>query len=268
MALTALPISVTSVGATGADVNWADEVAVPFSGGGFSNYFPRPFYQEAAVGGYLALLGSNDTGLYNAFGRGFPDISAFSVEYATVVDGAYQGATGTSCSTPVWASVVALLNDERLRVGKPVLGFLNPWLYAKAAGALTDIVKGNNKECLESDGTVAGFIATPGWDPVSSFACFFDLARLHEFLWRSLVWAPRCTTSCAWQRGFESCIWASCSAGTIPGFLLTYHRLLRSWHLSVLCTSRHSAVLGKAFTLQKLRVPCALSDHTPAQAAP
>ncbi|EPS96634.1 hypothetical protein FOMPIDRAFT_1167297 [Fomitopsis schrenkii] len=170
---------VTSVGATGADVNWADEVAVPFSGGGFSNYFPRPFYQEAAVGGYLALLGSNDTGLYNAFGRGFPDISAFSVEYATVVDGAYQGATGTSCSTPVWASVVALLNDERLRVGKPVLGFLNPWLYAKAAGALTDIVKGNNKECLESDGTVAGFIATPGWDPISGLGTpVYDKLRM------------------------------------------------------------------------------------------
>ena len=63
-------------------------------------------------------------------------------------------------------------DEERLKAGKPVLGFLNPWLYAKAAGALTDIVKGNNKECLESDGTVAGFIATPGWDPVSgSISC-------------------------------------------------------------------------------------------------
>lgn len=163
----ALPSSVTSVGATGADVDWADEAAVPFSSGGFSNYFPRPAYQDAAVRGYLTLLGSNDTGLYNASGRGFPDISAFGVEYATIVDGAYQGATGTSCSTPMWASVIALLNDERLKAGKPVLGFLNPWLYAKAAGALTDIVKGNNKECLESDGTVAGFVATPGWDPVS-----------------------------------------------------------------------------------------------------
>lgn len=112
----ALPNSVTSVGATGADVDWADEVAVPFSSGGFSNYFPRPAYQDAAVRGYLELLGSNDTGLYNTSGRGFPDISAFGVEYATIVNGAYQGATGTSCSTPMWASVIALLNEHQRKV--------------------------------------------------------------------------------------------------------------------------------------------------------
>ncbi|KAH9915907.1 family S53 protease [Fomitopsis serialis] len=158
---------VTSVGATGADINWADQQGVPFSGGGFSNYFPMPTYQSSAVSAYLKQLGSNDTGLYNASGRGFPDVSGFGVDFATVVGGAYAPTTGTSCSTPMWASVIALLNDELLNVGKPVLGFLNPWLYSKAAGAVTDIVKGNNKQCLESDGSVAGFVATTGWDPVT-----------------------------------------------------------------------------------------------------
>jgi len=158
---------VTSVGSTGADVNWADEGGVPFSSGGFSNYFPMPAYQSSAVSAYLKQLGSNDTGLYNASGRGFPDISAFGVSFATMVNGAYEPATGTSCSTPMWASVIALLNDELLNAGKPVLGFLNPWLYSKAAGAMKDIVKGDNKACLESDGSVAGFLATTGWDPVT-----------------------------------------------------------------------------------------------------
>ncbi|TFY63540.1 hypothetical protein EVJ58_g3192 [Rhodofomes roseus] len=91
----------------------------------------------------------------------------FGVLFATVVDGAYAPSTGTSCSTPMWASIVALLNDELLNAGKPVLGFLNPWLYSKAAGALTDIVKGNNKECQGPNGTATGFVATTGWDPIT-----------------------------------------------------------------------------------------------------
>ncbi|KAH9915488.1 family S53 protease [Fomitopsis serialis] len=169
---------VTSVGATGADINWADQQGVPFSGGGFSNYFPTPAYQSSAVSAYLKQLGSNDTGLYNASGRGFPDISGFGVLFATVVDGHYNPATGTSCSTPMWASVIALLNDELLNAGKPVLGFLNPWLYSKAAGAVTDIVNGNNKQCLESDGSVAGFVATTGWDPVTGLGTpLYDTLR-------------------------------------------------------------------------------------------
>ena len=36
---------------------------------------------------------------------------------------------GTSASSPTFAAIVSLLNDARLAKGKPVLGFLNPWLY-------------------------------------------------------------------------------------------------------------------------------------------
>ena len=42
--------SVTSVGGT---VEFLPEVAAPFSSGGFSNIFPRPFYQNGAVDTYL-----------------------------------------------------------------------------------------------------------------------------------------------------------------------------------------------------------------------
>lgn len=68
---------------------------------------------------------------------------------------------GTSCSSPIFTSVVALLNDELLNAGKPVLGFLNPWLYANP-GAFNDITSGWNPGC----GTL-GFEATTGWDPVT-----------------------------------------------------------------------------------------------------
>jgi tripeptidyl-peptidase I len=44
--------SVTAVGAT----FQIDETAVSFSGGGFSNYFARPAYQEKAVTGFFKTI--------------------------------------------------------------------------------------------------------------------------------------------------------------------------------------------------------------------
>lgn len=64
---------VTSVGAT---FNSRPERAVEFSGGGFSDVFARPEYQDAAVNGYLKILGNQWKGLYNPHGRGIPDVAA------------------------------------------------------------------------------------------------------------------------------------------------------------------------------------------------
>ncbi|KAJ7787274.1 family S53 protease-like protein [Mycena olivaceomarginata] len=68
---------------------------------------------------------------------------------------------GTSCSTPTFASIVALLNDGLVAAGKAPLGFLNPFLYSAAGRAtLNDIRTGNNPGCNTN-----GFPATTGWDP-------------------------------------------------------------------------------------------------------
>jgi tripeptidyl-peptidase-1 len=40
------------------------EIAVNFSGGGFSNYFATPSYQANATATYLKALGSTYSGLY------------------------------------------------------------------------------------------------------------------------------------------------------------------------------------------------------------
>jgi hypothetical protein len=45
--------SVTAVGATEFDPDEAEESASTFSGGGFSNLFRHPKYQNTAVQGYL-----------------------------------------------------------------------------------------------------------------------------------------------------------------------------------------------------------------------
>ncbi|KAJ6606104.1 subtilisin-like protein [Mycena vulgaris] len=56
---------------------------------------------------------------------------------------------------------IGLLNDELVAQGKPVLGFLNPWMYANP-GAFNDITTGSNPGC-----STTGFPAKAGWDPVT-----------------------------------------------------------------------------------------------------
>ena len=50
--------------AIGGTVKVNPEVAVDFSGGGFSNYFARPSYQGTAVPTFLNRLGTTNAGLF------------------------------------------------------------------------------------------------------------------------------------------------------------------------------------------------------------
>ncbi|KAI0644653.1 family S53 protease [Trametes meyenii] len=150
---------VTAVGAT---TNVGPETAAPFSSGGFSNYFPTPSYQTAAVSGYLSALGNQYAGLFNCSGRGFPDVSAQGIRVEFVKHQANFTFRGTSVASPIFASIVALLNDELIAAGKPPLGFLNPLLYSTAASAFTDVTIGSNPGCGTN-----GFPAKVGWDPVT-----------------------------------------------------------------------------------------------------
>lgn len=69
------------------------ERAAPFSAGGFSDLFPRPAYQDAAVTEYLGKLGDTWKGLYNPAGRGFPDVAAQSFNF-TIIDGGREARAG------------------------------------------------------------------------------------------------------------------------------------------------------------------------------
>lgn len=104
------------------------------SSGGFSNYFGRPSWQDGAVEAYLNTYISKTAYAYykendyaNFSGRGFPDVSAHSLypEYMTVIQGMPQPNGGTSAASPVFAAIIALLNDALLRAGKPALGFVS-----------------------------------------------------------------------------------------------------------------------------------------------
>jgi tripeptidyl-peptidase-1 len=42
------------------------------------------------------------------------------------IDGKFHRVYGTSASAPVVASMITLINDARIKVGKKSVGFLNP----------------------------------------------------------------------------------------------------------------------------------------------
>jgi kumamolisin len=72
--------------------------------------------------------------------------------YTIRVDGLTMPIGDTSAVAPLWAALVARLNEA---LGGPV-GFLQPFLYTSAgASGLRDIVSGSN----------GAYAAQPGWDP-------------------------------------------------------------------------------------------------------
>ncbi|KAF8148410.1 peptidase S8/S53 domain-containing protein [Crassisporium funariophilum] len=163
---------VTSVGAT--QINPGSNVTNPesaceqviFSGGGFSNYFAMPTYQKRAVAGYLRNYKPDyPSNVWNSTGvsRAFPDISANGANYVIAAEGQFSRVFGTSAAAPVVGSILTMINDARITIGKKPIGFINPTIYSEGfSAAFNDITSGGNEGC----GT-AGFTAVPGWDPVT-----------------------------------------------------------------------------------------------------
>ncbi|KAJ7671750.1 family S53 protease-like protein [Mycena rosella] len=131
----------TSVGST---QGFAPEKAINFTGGGFSNVFPTPSYQTTAVASFLKTVPSTFAGTFNKAGRGYPDVSVQGWNFEIVSGGVTGTVGGTSASSPTFAGIIALINDQLIAAGKPVLGFLNPFLYSAAPTAFNDITTGHN----------------------------------------------------------------------------------------------------------------------------
>ncbi|KAL4071281.1 peptidase S8/S53 domain-containing protein [Scleroderma yunnanense] len=183
---------ITSVGATMVKPNatvfepqpeQACEINI-YSGGGFSNYFAMPDYQKYAVEGWIQKYGQeyvNDYGnAWNSTGksRAIPDISANGANYVIAIDGAFTFVSGTSASTRTLGAILTMVNDVRLLVNQPPIGFINPALYSSNATlALNDVTEGNNPGCGTN-----GFNATVGWDPVTGLGTPRFLGLLGVFI--------------------------------------------------------------------------------------
>jgi kumamolisin len=118
------------------------------TGGGISDFFPLPSWQNGAGVPPSANPSKN-------VGRGVPDVSGDAdptTGYVTLVDGNPDVIGGTSAVAPLWAGLIALINES---IGKPV-GFINPLLYqdASTAADFNDVTSGNN----------GAYSAGPGWD--------------------------------------------------------------------------------------------------------
>jgi len=115
------------------------------TGGGVSENFTLPGYQK----------GANVPKAPNGFvGRGVPDVAGNAdpeTGYSVVVDGDQTVIGGTSAVAPLWAGLLARINQS---LGKNV-GYVNALLYSsKAEATFHDITSGSN-------GT---YSAGPGWD--------------------------------------------------------------------------------------------------------
>lgn len=121
---------------------WNDGPNAGATGGGYSSVFSRPSYQDKVS---------------NQSGRGVPDVSGNAdpeTGYQVLVDGQNSVIGGTSAVAPLWAGLVALLNEKL----KTRVGYLNPTLYAlKQSNAMRDITQGNN----------GAYAAASGWDPTT-----------------------------------------------------------------------------------------------------
>ncbi|KAH9169967.1 subtilisin-like protein [Lactarius sanguifluus] len=170
----AFPATCPFVTVVGGTMSSGPEVAASLSGGGFSEYFVRPSYQQQAVSTFLDNLGQQYSGLYNPLGRGIPDISAQARMIPFFHKGREELAGGTSFSAPIVSGIISLLNDYRLSQGKPPLGFLNIWLYGGGLNGLNDIVSGSNPGC-----NTDGFSAVVGWDPVTGLGTPDFLRLMH-----------------------------------------------------------------------------------------
>ncbi len=128
---------------------WNDQPSGGATGGGVSDVFPLPTWQS----GFGVPSPSDSNG-----GRGVPDVSGDAdpnTGYNILVDGESAVIGGTSAVAPLWAGLLARINQK---MGKPV-GFLNPLIYAQAveASGFHDVTEGNN----------GAFNAGPGWDACS-----------------------------------------------------------------------------------------------------
>lgn len=114
------------------------------TGGGVSLVFALPSWQA----------GANVPAAPNGFaGRGVPDVAGNAdplTGYDVLVDGQSEVVGGTSAVAPLWAGLVARLNQQ---LGKS-LGHANAALYGMAGNGFRDITQGDN----------GAYQASTGWD--------------------------------------------------------------------------------------------------------
>ena len=158
--------NVTSVGATtltmnGTGASWASETVWSASGGGssggVSTFYNIPPWQQGI--NMSANLGSTTK-------RNIPDVAMVGNHIWVIHDNTVSGGfSGTSCSAPLWAGFIALVNQQAAASSRPSVGLINSAIYAIGKGAnytsdFHDVTTGSNQK----SGSGANFPAVTGYD--------------------------------------------------------------------------------------------------------
>jgi kumamolisin len=145
------------------------------TGGGISAAYPQPEWQVVDLPGNLDGRDHQ--------GRGVPDIAGnadLASGYMVLVDGQLGPIGGTSAVAPLYAGLVARLNQA---LGHPVKDLL-PTLYALSAtdraAVFSDITTGNNTvpDTADFGPAVTGYEAGPGWDACTGLGSLNGAALL------------------------------------------------------------------------------------------
>ncbi|WP_235296165.1 S53 family peptidase [Portibacter marinus] len=119
------------------------------SGGGFSTIWDLPVYQKSHMPPHL----------HHGHKRGIPDVAANASTFPGIlvyVGDSQQIAMGTSAATPLWAALIARINQALNEKGFRNMGFANPIFYHKDVKvAFNEIDDGGN----------GAYKAGSGWDP-------------------------------------------------------------------------------------------------------
>lgn len=169
---------ITQVGGTilnmnGNGVSWASEVVWndgldadgdhfdnSATSGGISSYYSIPTWQTNVSN--MSRRGGS------ASFRNIPDVAACADDIYEVLGKNATGddyGGGTSAAAPLWAGFMALVNQQLAANGQPSAGFINPALYAIAAGSnylscFHDVTSGSNTWSASPN----LFYATNGYD--------------------------------------------------------------------------------------------------------
>jgi subtilase family serine protease len=152
---------------TSPDTVWNDTARVGGSaagGGGVSDVFRRPLYQNAVARIVGRLRGTPDVSMSAALDGGATVFFGFS---GPDQPAGWYVVSGTSEATPLFSGVVAIADQA----AGHRLGLLNPSLYAlgDAGGAIVDVSSGNNTVRFINLTRFPGTFTVDGFDAVTGY---------------------------------------------------------------------------------------------------
>jgi len=181
----------------GSEAVWNGGLLGGAGGGGISQYWKTPSWQTGP-------------GVKNSYSNGMREVPDVSLDadpttgypiYCTAGSscsgtggfggggGGWMTVGGTSAAAPMWAAMVVLANQQAAKVGKGVLGFLNPLIYQLASGSnyardFHDITQtGNNDELGINGGAypvTSAYDMATGWGSLNAANLAADLVALDK----------------------------------------------------------------------------------------